>query len=203
MLEKLLFITETQVWVFLHLTPWFSSVGGVFFWLGSINAIRVHVQLHCWTVSPWVQYALLPFITHCCIRNFPGQIYTSSIKETLGMFVCLGPSLLGHKQLLLAVFLIWIDSFCWHYLDWSPSIMVQNSTLQHYTLYKPSNLFECVKDLHKLCCNNNNSTLPAIREKYSQHKVNKDWVHQMFDKCDNIVINITRLNTTNMILNSL
>lgn len=49
----------------------------------------------------------------------------------------------------------------------------QNSTLHHYTLYQPSDLSECVKDLHRLCSNNHNSSLPAIREKYSQHKVNK------------------------------
>lgn len=47
----------------------------------------------------------------------------------------------------------------------------QNATLQHYTLYQPSDLHDCVKDLHRLCCDNNSSSLPAIREKYSQHKV--------------------------------
>lgn len=52
-------------------------------------------------------------------------------------------------------------------------LLQQNSTLQHYTLYEPVDLSDCVKDLHRLCCGNHNSTLPAIREKYSQHKVNK------------------------------
>lgn len=47
----------------------------------------------------------------------------------------------------------------------------QNSTLQHYTHYQPSDLRECVKDLHRLCLNSHSSNLPAVREKYSQHKV--------------------------------
>lgn len=49
----------------------------------------------------------------------------------------------------------------------------QNATLQHYTLYQPSDLRDCVKELHRLCCNSQSSSLPAIREKYSQHKVRK------------------------------
>ncbi|KAK9145372.1 hypothetical protein Sjap_005275 [Stephania japonica] len=46
-----------------------------------------------------------------------------------------------------------------------------NATLVHYTLYKPSELCACVKALHRLFCNSYNTSLPAIREKYSQHKV--------------------------------
>ena len=48
--------------------------------------------------------------------------------------------------------------------------LVQNLTLWHYTLYKPSDLCDCVKAIHRLCYNGHNSSLPAIREKYSQHK---------------------------------
>lgn len=49
----------------------------------------------------------------------------------------------------------------------------QSSTLQHYTLYQPSDLCVCVKELHRLFCNSPNSNLPAIKEKYSQHKVKR------------------------------
>lgn len=49
----------------------------------------------------------------------------------------------------------------------------QNSTLQHYTHYQPQDLYDCVKDLHRLCSNSHSSSLPAIRDKYSQHKVSK------------------------------
>ncbi|XP_057505460.1 cyclin-A1-1 [Actinidia eriantha] len=51
-----------------------------------------------------------------------------------------------------------------------PSKRPWNSTLRHYTLYQPSDLCDCIKALHGLCCNSHNSSLPAIREKYSQHK---------------------------------
>jgi hypothetical protein len=50
--------------------------------------------------------------------------------------------------------------------------MEQDSTLQHYTGYKASELKECVTALHELQCNTKKCTLPAIREKYCQHKVN-------------------------------
>ncbi|KAL8110289.1 cyclin-A1-4-like [Apium graveolens] len=52
----------------------------------------------------------------------------------------------------------------------SPSRSPWNSTLCHYTLYKPSDLLECVGALHSLCCNSPSCSLPAIREKYSHHK---------------------------------
>ena len=47
----------------------------------------------------------------------------------------------------------------------------QNSTLACYTQYKPSELCDCVKALHRLFSVGPGSNLPAIREKYSQHKV--------------------------------
>ncbi|KAK1366621.1 Cyclin N-terminal domain-containing protein [Heracleum sosnowskyi] len=47
-----------------------------------------------------------------------------------------------------------------------PSRRPWNSTLQHYTLYKPSELLECVNALHRLCCDSVNS----IVERYSNHK---------------------------------
>ncbi|GMQ01932.1 hypothetical protein CsSME_00048386 [Camellia sinensis var. sinensis] len=43
-------------------------------------------------------------------------------------------------------------------------------TLRHCTLYKPSDLRDCVKAIHRLFCNIHSSSLPGIREKYSQHK---------------------------------
>lgn len=43
--------------------------------------------------------------------------------------------------------------------------------MQHYTGYKPSELEKCVRAIHELQRNTKNCTLPAIREKYRQHKV--------------------------------
>ncbi|ONK67106.1 uncharacterized protein A4U43_C06F15770 [Asparagus officinalis] len=45
-----------------------------------------------------------------------------------------------------------------------------NATLRHYTAYQPSELFECVNALHHLFSNRPGNNLPAIREKYSQHR---------------------------------
>ena len=65
--------------------------------------------------------------------------------------------------------------------DLSPIGFLQNSTIQHYTQYQPSDLSSCVKELHRLCSNNHNSSLPAIREKYSQHKVREACINLSFD----------------------
>ncbi|OMP11216.1 hypothetical protein COLO4_03956 [Corchorus olitorius] len=46
----------------------------------------------------------------------------------------------------------------------------QDSALGHYTLYQPSDMCDCVKALHQLCRNGGYANLPAVREKYSQHK---------------------------------
>lgn len=51
-----------------------------------------------------------------------------------------------------------------------PTSKPWTSTLQHYSGYKASELKECVKAVHELQCNMKNCTLPAIREKYRQHK---------------------------------
>jgi cyclin A len=51
------------------------------------------------------------------------------------------------------------------------SVCPWDATLQHYTGYKPSELENCVKAIHELQLNTKSCTLPAIREKYRQHKV--------------------------------
>ncbi|CAN1730348.1 CYCA1-1 [Linum perenne] len=68
------------------------------------------------------------------------------------------PSVIAASSIFLAKFIIF------------PSRRPWNSTLQHYTLYQPSDLLNCIKDLHHLCCSSNNPTLSAIRDKYSTHK---------------------------------
>ncbi|EOY16382.1 Cyclin A1,1 isoform 1 [Theobroma cacao] len=88
-----------------------------------------------------------------CMANYIAEL--SLLEYTM---LCYAPSLIAASAIFLAKFIL------------LPSKRPWNSTLQHYTLYKPSDLCDCVKDLHRLCCNNQNSTLPAIREKYNQHK---------------------------------
>ncbi|GMI82940.1 Cyclin A1;1 [Hibiscus trionum] len=95
----------------------------------------------------------VPLMQLECMANYIAEL--SLLEYSM---LCYAPSLVAASAIFLAKFIL------------VPSKKPWNSTLQHYTLYKPSDLFECVKDLHRLCCNKDNSTLPAIREKYSQHK---------------------------------
>ncbi|XP_065848236.1 cyclin-A1-1-like [Euphorbia lathyris] len=88
-----------------------------------------------------------------CLANYISEL--SLLEYTMLSYA---PSLIAASAIFLAKYILF------------PSKRPWNSTLQHYTLYQPSDLGDCVKELHRLCCNGNNSTLPAIREKYSQHK---------------------------------
>lgn len=56
-------------------------------------------------------------------------------------------------------------------LTLDPSAHPWDATLEHYTGYKASELEKCVRVIHELQRNTKNCTLPAIREKYRQHKV--------------------------------
>lgn len=55
-------------------------------------------------------------------------------------------------------------------LTLDPSTRPWDVTLQHYTGYKASDLEKCVRLIHDLQRNTKNCTLPAIREKYRNHK---------------------------------
>ncbi|XP_003566081.1 cyclin-A1-1-like [Brachypodium distachyon] len=68
------------------------------------------------------------------------------------------PSLVAASALFLSKFIL------------QPTKSPWNSTLAHYTQYKASELCDCVKELQRLFCVAPGSKLPAIREKYSQHK---------------------------------
>ncbi|KAL7263177.1 hypothetical protein ACSBR1_001368 [Camellia fascicularis] len=72
--------------------------------------------------------------------------------------LCYAPSLIAASAIFLAKFIL------------NPSKRPWTLTLRHYTLYKPSDLRDCVKAIHRLVCNIHSFSLPAIREKYSQHK---------------------------------
>lgn len=55
-------------------------------------------------------------------------------------------------------------------LTLDPSARPWDATLQHYTGYKADDLSKCVRHIHHLQMNTKSCTLPAIREKYRQHK---------------------------------
>ncbi|XP_071702686.1 cyclin-A1-4-like [Rutidosis leptorrhynchoides] len=84
--------------------------------------------------------------------------YVSELSLLEYGMLCYSPSLVAASAIFIARFML------------SPSQKPWNSTLWHYTRYQPSDLYECVKALHRLVSECPNSTLPAIREKYSQHK---------------------------------
>ncbi|CAN1268650.1 CYCA1-1 [Linum perenne] len=88
-----------------------------------------------------------------CLAN-----YISELSLLEYNMLCYPPSVVAASSIFLAKFILFPLKKPW------------NSTLQHYTLYQPSDLHDCVKDLHRLCCGSYDSNLPAIRDKYSQHK---------------------------------
>ncbi|KAL3840037.1 hypothetical protein ACJIZ3_024628 [Penstemon smallii] len=94
-----------------------------------------------------------PLLQFECLVNYIAEL--SLLEYSM---LCFAPSLIAASSIFLAKFVL------------VPSKSPWTSTLRHYTLYEPSDLRDCVLALHGLCCNNRNSTLPAIREKYSQHK---------------------------------
>ncbi|XP_071693347.1 cyclin-A1-4-like [Rutidosis leptorrhynchoides] len=84
--------------------------------------------------------------------------YISELSLLEYSMLCYAPSLVAASSIFLARYVLFPSNKPW------------NSTLKHYTQYQPSDLCECVKALHTLVSECPNSTLPAIREKYSQHK---------------------------------
>jgi len=129
-----------------------------------------------------------------CLTNYIAEL--SLLEYSM---LCYAPSLIAASAIFLAKFILFPSTKPWvccqyktdhaHHqivififvnLTYCFCLLQQNSTLQHYTLYQPSDLSVCVKDLHRLCCNSPNSNLPAIREKYSQHKVNNLPLHLLF-----------------------
>ncbi|KXG21616.1 cyclin-A1-4 [Sorghum bicolor] len=72
--------------------------------------------------------------------------------------LCYLPSLVAASAVFLAKYILMPIKNPW------------NSTLSYYTRYTPSELRGCVRLLHRLFRLGPGSNLPAIREKYSQHK---------------------------------
>ncbi|XWS23694.1 hypothetical protein CRYUN_Cryun28dG0036900 [Craigia yunnanensis] len=88
-----------------------------------------------------------------CLANYIAEL--SLLEYTMLHYA---PSLIAASAAFLAKFILSTSKKPW------------DSILGNYTLYQPSDLGDCVKTLHQLCRNGGHSNLPAIREKYSQHK---------------------------------
>ncbi|KAF6135242.1 hypothetical protein GIB67_035313 [Kingdonia uniflora] len=88
-----------------------------------------------------------------CLANYVAEL--SLLEYSM---LCYSPSLVAASTIFLSRLILLPTKRPW------------NATLSHYTLYKPSQLRECVGALHRLFCNSPTTTLPAVRDKYSQHK---------------------------------
>ncbi|KAK4789108.1 hypothetical protein SAY86_020427 [Trapa natans] len=88
-----------------------------------------------------------------CLANYISELSLLEYK-----MLRYAPSMIAASSVFLAKYVLVPTKRPW---DWN---------LQHYTLYQPSDLRECIKDLHCLCLNGHSSSLPAIPQKFSQHK---------------------------------
>ncbi|KAK1693771.1 hypothetical protein QYE76_010468 [Lolium multiflorum] len=84
--------------------------------------------------------------------------YISELSLLEYSLLCYVPSLIAASSIFLANFIL------------KPTKNPWNITLSYHTQYEPSELHDCVKVLHRLFRVGPGSKLPAIREKYSQHK---------------------------------
>uniref|UniRef100_A0A0A9EZ29 CYCZM2W n=1 Tax=Arundo donax TaxID=35708 RepID=A0A0A9EZ29_ARUDO len=84
--------------------------------------------------------------------------YVAELSLLEYKLLCYSPSLIAAAAIFLAKFILQPTKYPW------------NSTLSRYTQYKPSELCDCVKALHRLFSVGPVVNLAAIREKYSQHK---------------------------------
>ncbi|XP_050363492.1 cyclin-A1-4-like [Argentina anserina] len=111
----------------------------------------------------------------CFLRRFCSVAERTSCEVPPVMFQCLAHyiaelSLLEYCMLGFAPSLIAASATFLAKYILSPLQKPWNSTLRHYTTYRASDLCDCVKVLHHLCCNGSGSNLAAVREKYCQHK---------------------------------
>ncbi|CAG7875806.1 unnamed protein product [Brassica rapa] len=88
-----------------------------------------------------------------CMANYIAEL--SLLEYTM---LSHSPSLVAASAIFLAMYIL------------DPTRRPWNSTLQLYTQYGAMELRGCVKDLQRFCSNAHVSTLPAVRDKYSQHK---------------------------------
>ncbi|KAK1321849.1 Cyclin-A1-3 [Acorus calamus] len=126
------------------------------------------------SVLRYLRFEMSSTTTKCFLRRFVRVAQESDEVQALQLeflanyiaelslleysFLRFFPSIIAASAIFLAKFIL------------LPSQRPWNATLGHYTLYKPSELWECVKELHRLFLNCPTNSLPAIREKYSQHK---------------------------------
>ncbi|KAK1366622.1 Cyclin N-terminal domain-containing protein [Heracleum sosnowskyi] len=122
-----------------------------------------------YTVGEFLEFDLTVPTVRCFLGRFVlvAQAVTQALPVELECMInylaelsLLDYNMLGYAPSMIAASSVFLARFIL-----SPSKRPWNSTLQHDTLYKPSELLECVNALHRLCCYSVNS----IVEKYSDH----------------------------------
>ncbi|XP_074562039.1 cyclin-A1-4-like [Curcuma longa] len=125
-------------------------------------------------VLNYLKFELTVPTTKCFLRRFVRAAQGSNELPTLQLeflasyvaeLSLLEYSMLRYAPSLVAASAVFLAKFILQ-----PTKTPWNATLSHYTLYKPSELSDCIKALHGLLCTSTGNGLPAIREKYSQHK---------------------------------
>lgn len=134
------------------------------FFTGS-SICRGSSKLHHWAIIAGVQPTLLPSFTNSSLSYLFGEIYTVSNKTSLGKW-------LHHVAIRIHICCSCQIKYQNRLTNNSHFIWKQNPTLARYTRYKPSELCECVKALHRVFDYGPLINLPAVKEKYSQDKVN-------------------------------
>ncbi|XP_042474682.1 cyclin-A1-4-like isoform X2 [Zingiber officinale] len=123
-------------------------------------------------VSKCLKFEMSAPTAKCFLRRFiraaqaSFEVPTMQI-ESLANYVT-ELSLLEYKLLRYAPSVIAASAIFLAKFIWQPTKRPWNATLSRYTLYKPSDLCNCVKALHGLLCASAGSKLLAIRDKYSQ-----------------------------------
>lgn len=115
------------------------------------------------THSCWIQLLAVSTIHDSCVCCFTGQMDPQPVRTSMGLYFNMT---------------IWMLTNLPYCLDVNKSklkthlcIYFQNSTMEHYTNYKVSELKTTVLALADLQLNTKGCPLNAIREKYKQQKV--------------------------------
>ncbi|KAK3164579.1 hypothetical protein QOZ80_1AG0021350 [Eleusine coracana subsp. coracana] len=115
--------------------------------------------------APTAKCFLRRFVRAAQVCDEDPPLHLEFLANYIAELSLLEYSLLSYPPSLIAASSIFMAKFVLQ-----PTKNPWNSTLAHYTQYKPSELCDCVKALHRLLSVGLASNLPAIREKYSQHK---------------------------------
>lgn len=126
---------------------------------------QVLQHLHFELSSPTIKSFLRRFIRAAQVCHQVQYLQLEFLANYLAELTLPEYSFIGYLPSLVAASAVFLAKFT---LD--PTKKPWTPTLKHYTRYQPSELQLCVKELHHLQCNIQGCGLPAIREKYGQHK---------------------------------